>query len=110
MERRPILYVRAVSDLVFGEYFSDDGHIHCALEMSPDTFAVMGFSTPAAGTPRRPKGLLPRKQLFQNTAGKLLELPYSTVGYPFTFGFVTLRGDPSFMAVGARAESNRAES
>jgi hypothetical protein len=96
---------------VTGEYTTDDGAIVCTLDLSPDFFTLMGFSTPALGTPRRPQQLRLRREVFVNSLGKRVTPPYPTTSIPWSFGStVTLYGDSTWMAIATTGEHNFAES
>jgi hypothetical protein len=91
-------------------YISDDGLLHVALWIDIDTFVVMGFTDAPIGTERRPQKLDLRKQLFINTAGDRISLPYPTVASPYGFEPVTVRGDPTYWCVGQTDERGTGES
>ena len=94
----------------YGLYTSDDGLINCALWISDDTFTVMGFTAPLARTPRRPKKLLVRKQVFANSVGHEIRLAMPTIIAPYNFpGPVTIRGDATYVPTGVLGEINRGE-
>jgi len=94
----------------FGLYTSDDGLINCALWMHNDTFTVMGFTSPTIPTPRRPKKLQVRKQVFANSVGHEMRLPMPTIIAPYTFpGPVTIRGDATYVPTGVLGEINKGE-
>lgn len=87
-------------------YTTDDGHL-VALLVHDDTFALMLHEAPPAGTPVRPQGLVPRKQLFTNADGVVNRLPYATPAAVKTPGtMVTIGGDSTFAAGGTEAEIN----
>jgi hypothetical protein len=94
----------------YGEYTSDDGLIVCALWIDDDTYAVMGFASPAIATYRRPADLLTRKQVFVNSVGKEIRLvmPTTTPTHAFPTP-VTIRGDATYIPVAILGELNRGE-
>jgi len=84
-------------------YTTDAGRF-CAVFMDSDYAAVMGFAPAPVGTEKQPKGLLTRKQLFVNFVGRLIRLSSPTTAFPYEFAYVTIKGDPTFMAVGTIEE------
>jgi hypothetical protein len=95
---------------VFGQYLTDDARVEVALYMHPDTFAAMGFADPPLDTPRKVNFLWPRLEVFVNSAGKELRLPYPSVTPPYALGtYATLRGDPTYFAFQTLSERNRGE-
>lgn len=95
---------------VFGVYVTDDGSITCAVEVDPDTYAVMGFSPAPVGMQKQPRKLVTRKEVFYNDQGKSIRLVVPTPGGQLPFGVpFFVRADPTYVGVQTLTEINRAE-
>jgi hypothetical protein len=76
----------------------------------PDTFYVEGFAAPPLGTPRKPQDFRPRLEVFFNSAGRPIFLPYPTTTWPHAMGdHVVIRGDPSYVKIATVSEFNHGE-
>lgn len=100
-----------MTQLLAGLYTTDDGLLRCAAWIDPDTFSVMGWTSAPIGTPYRPQQLRMRREVFINSEGRLIRLPYPTTTQPWPFSTpVTVRGDTTYVPIAINAERNFSES